>query len=288
MTSSGSWRWDETLYDGAARYYSRGRMPYPAGLVDALRDSLRLDGTGRLLDVGCGPGALTLLLAPLAGEVTGLDGSAAMIAAARAAAGRAGITNAKWIVLRAEDISAAALGRFGAVTFAQSFHWLDRPAVAARVREVLDPDGACALVYATTHQGMPGEHALPRPRPPRKEIDELVAERLGSTRRAGAGIRSGGTGGEQAMHVSDAQVLTAAGFTGPSQIEVPAAPVTERTEDEVVASVFSLSYAAPHLFGEDRDRFEADLRALLRQAAPDGRFCEEPRGITVEVWRPGP
>ncbi|MGI9007328.1 MAG: class I SAM-dependent methyltransferase [Streptosporangiaceae bacterium] len=292
MTAAGppgpgqGWRWDETLYAGAAPYYSRGRMPYPAGLIAALRDGLALDGTGAVLDAGCGPGALTLLLAPLAGEVTGLDGSAGMIAAARSAAGRAGITNARWVQLRAEDMTAA-LGRFRAVTFAQSFHWLDRPAVAARVREVLEPGGACALVYATTHAGVPGEYALPRPRPPRAEIDRLVAAYLGSIKRAGRGTRTGGTGGEQAMHASDEEVLTDAGFTGPERTEIPGAPVTERTEDEVVASVFSLSYAAPHLLGDDVDRFETDLRALLRRAAPDGQFCEEPRGIAVDVWRPG-
>lgn len=282
------WRWDETLYAGAARFYARGRMRYPAPLIAALRDALALDGTGRVLDVGCGPGVLTLLLAPLACEVTGLDGSAGMIAAARAAASRAGITNACWMLMRAEDMTAAALGRFRAVTFAQSFHWLDRQAVAHRVREVLEPGGACAIVYATTHRGVSGGPDLPRPRPPADEIDRLVAAYLGSTRRAGRGTRPAETAAERTMHASDERVLAAAGLAGPERIEVPAAALAERTADEVVASVFSLSYAAPHLFGADLDRFEADLRALLRKTAPDGRFCEVPRQITVEVWRRGP
>ncbi len=282
------WSWDKTLYAGAAPYYVAGRMPYPAGLAPALGDVLGLDGTGRLLDVGCGPGALTLLLAPLADEVVGLDGSAGMIAAARSAAHRAGAGNVRWVQMRAEEITAAVLGRFRAVTFAQSFHWVDRPAVAGRVREVLEPGGACALVYATTHQGVAGDHPLPRPRPPRTEIEELIARYLGSTMRAGKGTRTSFPAGDGAVRAADDVVLTAAGFTGPERTEVAGSPVAERTEDEVVASVFSLSWAAPHLFGARKDEFERDLRALLRRDAPDGRFCEEPREICVDVWRPGP
>ena len=62
--SSPGWAWDPTLYAGAARYYTRGRVAYPAAVADALVTTLGLDGTGGLLDVGCGPGSLTLLLAP--------------------------------------------------------------------------------------------------------------------------------------------------------------------------------------------------------------------------------
>ncbi len=49
------WEWDETLFAGTASYYARGRLPYAPGLGEAFEVSLGLDGTGRLLDVGCGP-----------------------------------------------------------------------------------------------------------------------------------------------------------------------------------------------------------------------------------------
>lgn len=62
--TSPGWTWDPSLYAGAARYYATGRIAYPAGVADALVTALDLDGTGRLLDIGCGPGSLTLLLAP--------------------------------------------------------------------------------------------------------------------------------------------------------------------------------------------------------------------------------
>src|SRR3712207_7887722 len=43
-----TWQWDPSLYSGSARYYPRGRMPYPETLADALTTTLGLDGTGRL------------------------------------------------------------------------------------------------------------------------------------------------------------------------------------------------------------------------------------------------
>ena len=211
------WAWDETLYAGAASYYPAGRMPYPDALARAIGSELGLDGTGRLLDAGCGPGSLTLLLAPLVGSATGVDGSAEMIATARQRAARNGSQNTDWRVLRAEDISPA-LGTFRLVTFAQSFHWLNRPLVAELVRQVLEPDGACVIVYAMTHAGVEGTGPLARPRPPRAEIEALILDYLGSTRRAGRGTRPSDRPGDRSS-LSDEEVLAQAGFRGPVSLE---------------------------------------------------------------------
>jgi len=285
--SSRNWEWDETLYAGAARYYAAGRMPYPVAIAESLRAELCLDGTGRLLDVGCGPGQLTLLLAPLFQSAIGVDGSSGMIAAARARARRAGISNVRWKHVRAEDISPA-LGQFRAVTFAQSFHWLDRPTVARLIRKVLEPSAACVLVYATTHGGVPGSDPLRLPRPPRDEIDQLIGAYLGSTRRAGRGTRPPRERpGDDTMLTDDA-VLAEAGSRGPARLSIEPGPVIERDEDEIVASVFSLSYAAPSLLGARKRQFEHDLHAMLKRASPGGRFCEQPFDSRIEVWRPAP
>jgi hypothetical protein len=59
-----SLQWHPSLYAGSARYYAIGRVKYPTALAEALARELRLEGSGRLLDVGCGTGNFTLLLAP--------------------------------------------------------------------------------------------------------------------------------------------------------------------------------------------------------------------------------
>ncbi|MER6043926.1 class I SAM-dependent methyltransferase, partial [Streptomyces sp. NPDC001856] len=84
------WEWDETLFSGSAVHYARGRLPYAPGLVDVLTEALGLDGRGRLLDVGCGPGTLALRLAHRFGEVVGVDPDGGMIAEAERAAAAAG------------------------------------------------------------------------------------------------------------------------------------------------------------------------------------------------------
>jgi SAM-dependent methyltransferase len=285
--SPGRWDWDQTLYAGAARHYPIGRMPYPESLARAIAAELGLDGTGRLLDVGCGPGSLTLLLAPLFESATGIDGSSEMIAIASAGAARAGITNAEWEVRRAEDINPS-MGRFRAVTFAQSFHWLNRPLVAGLVRGVLERAGGCAIVYATTHAGADTTDPLPLPTPPRAEIDRLIGDYLGSTRRAGRGTRPVADRPGDDTGRTDEDILAAAGLRLAAELTVAPGPLAYRDENEIVASVFSLSYAAPDLFGKRLAGFERAMRALLRRTAPDGRFCEQPRDIRDNVWLPAP
>ena len=59
-----------------------------------------------------------------------------------------------------------------------------------------------------------------------------------------------------------------------------------RSADEIVASVFSLSSAAPHLVGDRRQVFEDALRNPLAEVSPEGQFSEQMRETAVDVWRP--
>ncbi|MFJ1758773.1 methyltransferase domain-containing protein [Amycolatopsis sp. NPDC088138] len=267
-----TWSWDPSLYSGSAAYYARGRAGYPQVIAEALSAELELDGSGRLLDVGCGPGSLTLLLAGCFEEAVGLDADPDMLAEAARLASEAGIRNCRWLQRRAEDLPGD-LGGFRLVTFAQSFHWLDRPRVAAAVHGMLAAGGACVHVHAATHQGA-GETA-----PPHDAITDLVRRYLGPVRRAGQGVLPDGTAS------GEAEIYRAAGFRGPRRLEVPG-PVVTRDADDVVAAVFSLSSSAPHLFGDRLAGFETELRELLHEASPDGTFREQLREIAVDVWRP--
>jgi SAM-dependent methyltransferase len=266
-------QWDNTLFRGSAAYYERGRLPYAPGFDEALAKALGLDGGGRLLDVGCGPGTVTLALARFFTEAIGMDPDEDMLAEAE----RRNVTNAHWVAARAEDLPAG-LGTFRVVLFAQSFHWTDRDRVAATVMEMLEPEGV--FVHMSDFKNPPPVPTpLPHPTPPNAQIRELVQRYLGSIRRAGQGTLVNGTPDREDL------VLARAGFTNVARHVVPAGQVVSRTADDIVAGVFSRSDSAPHLFGDRLQDFERDLRAVLRRASPNGLFAEHLPPTEIMTWR---
>lgn len=278
-----SWEWDETLFEGSARYYIQGRLPYAPALDVVMAAALELDGSGRLLDVGCGPGVVALRLRHLFEHVVGVDPDSEMLAEASRRADVADVRNATWVRMRAEDLPGA-LGSFRVVTFAASFHWMDRPRVARSVRSMLEPGGAVVQIDAPAYRcddlARSGSSDLPHPYPPDDENVELRKRYLGPDTRAGRGIRNTSPGGEDAVFV-------AAGFTPARQVEVPDGRIVERTIDDLVAARFSSSPTAPHLFGDRVGDFEAELRHLLAARSPSGRFSVRLPDNILRIWKDG-
>jgi hypothetical protein len=158
---------------------------------------------------------------------------------------------------------------------------MDRDLVAATIRDMLRPGGALVHIsdLKTETRTVDG---LPHPAVPNTAVEELVRLYLGPVRRAGQGVLTHGTPGDEAA------VFTRAGFTGPERHVIPGGQELERTIEDVVAGVFSMSFSAPHLFSTRRDDFEADLRRLLRGVSPSGQFSERQPSTEVFVWRKGP
>lgn len=266
---------DPDRYRGSASYYSRGRLPYPHGLAEALTGAVGLRPHSRLLDVGCGPGRLTFELADRYDDVVGVDVDADMLAVAEQTARERELAWVEFRHLPAEEIDQR-LGTFDTITFALSFHWMDQPRVAEAVRSVLRPGGACVHVYAPSLQGEP-IHG--QPAPPYDEVNALRDRYLGTGWRG----RTGRADPDVA-----ATAMSGAGFEGPDVVTVPGGEVVTSTVDDLVARYLSTASSAPVRFGGRAEAFDRELRTVLMDASPNGRFAERLLDARLDVWRPAP
>jgi SAM-dependent methyltransferase len=247
---TGAVAYDPTIYLGSAAHYRYGRPPYSPELEAVLTQKTGLDGTGRLLDAGCGPGVLTIRLAHLF---------------------------ERWVQGLAEDLPAVAPGPYKLVTFGQSFHWTDEQRVAEVVYDMLEPGGALVLI-AHTVTGRPRPPDPGAPPIPHDDLKALVVKYLGSTRRAGQG-----TAQERTHRFED--VLARTRFGVPQQLFVPGVPDLLRDRESVLSGYLSLSSSAPHLFGDRLGDFAGEVRALLASRSADGIFWDWPGDTEVMLAR---
>jgi SAM-dependent methyltransferase len=269
--------YDPTIYLGSAAHYRYGRPAYSPELEAVLAREAGLDGSGRLLDAGCGPGVLTVRLAHLFQQAVGLDPDADMLAEGRRAAGKNGIPNIRWVRGLAEDLPAVAPGPYRLVTFGQSFQWTDEQPVAEAVYDLLEPGGALALIVHTV-AGRPRPPDPGVPPIPHDEIKALVAKYLGSTRRAGQG------NSPQRSHRFE-DVLARTRFGVPEQFFAPGIPGLLRDTESVLSGYLSMSFSAPHLFGDRLDDFAGEVRALLASRSAEGVFWDWPGDTEVILAR---
>jgi SAM-dependent methyltransferase len=124
-------------FDQGGRAYARFRPEYPRELAAFLASAAPDDSLA--VDVGCGNGQLTQLLAPYFNRVVGLDPSADQIANA-VPNERIDYRCAPAEQLPVPDASASL------VTAAQAAHWFDLPAFYREVRRIAVPGAVVALV----------------------------------------------------------------------------------------------------------------------------------------------
>lgn len=123
-------------FGSIAELYERVRPGYPAEAVDWL-----LGAQQRVADVGTGTGKLTDALLAAGHEVTAIDPDPGMLAVL--AAKHPGVPTVAGTAeqLPFDDAS------FDAVTFGQSWHWVDPPRGSAEVARILKPGGTLGLFW---------------------------------------------------------------------------------------------------------------------------------------------
>jgi SAM-dependent methyltransferase len=272
-------QYDPTYYSGSAPYYTAGRPPYSRELPALLAEMVPLDGNGRLLDVGTGPGTLAVLLAPLFEAVLAVDPDAAMLREGQRHASAAGAANVEWICDRAERIGGLRLGAFRLVTFGQSFQWTERERVAEIIYDLLEPRGVLALI-SHVHQGRPIPSGPGHPPIPHDALRAIVEGFLGPRKRAGQGVAVASTTRHE-------EVLSRTRFGTPTCVYAPGRPDIVQDADGVIANYLSMSFCAPHLFGDRLEEFRTAMRHELEGRSSSGLFRDWPGDTEIVVARRG-
>ena len=265
MESTPQFRSD--LYRGTARYYDRYRVPYPALLVHDLVTRAALSGTGRLLDLACGPGRVTFALSEHFADVLAIDQEEESVSYAKARAAERGAAHINWRTGRAEDLDVA--GHFELVTVGDAFHRLDRGRIAALATQWLQPAGHIALLWTS----MPWQG----PAPWQKAALELVVHWMQVT---GSRENIPSNLAETLAQTPNLIVLASAGLTVIGTYEFTATHTW--TLETLAGFAHSTSILSRSALGSHVEAFECDLRDRLLAVQPDGNF-EEPVSFTYDL-----
>jgi SAM-dependent methyltransferase len=242
------------LFHGTAAWYAQFRRGYPPAVVALLTQRASLTASSRVLDLGCGTGQLALDLAPIVDSVTGVDVDEGMLAAAAAAAER-GVSNCDWVRSSAETVSYQP-GSFDLVVIGSAFHWMNRPVVAARVYNMLLPNGLLAVLGNPT----------PLSEVSRREgIGNVIAE-VQDRWFDNADFPQGAP-----LEFRHEAVSAESPFGG---AEVSYHPTSEDWDvDRFIGFLCSTSLRPDQILGERFEDFAQDLRHAVLAVLPDGRWA---------------
>ncbi|MCR6489362.1 methyltransferase domain-containing protein [Amycolatopsis sp. OK19-0408] len=241
-----------------SEFYQRFRRGYPPSVAEALATAFALTPGDVVLDLGCGTGQLTRVLAPRVGAVLGMDPEPAMLAQARRATSA---PNVGWLLGADSDIGALtpALGpgRLAAVTVAQALHWMDHERLFADVRPLLRPGGGVAVVTN-------GEPLWLQDTAWSAALREVVSSFLGTPVH-----RTCGT--DDASQARYRTALEAAGYAVDQRV---VEYVTTLTVEEIVGGVYSAMSPEQLPAPDAREAFTKRVRAAV---VPHGPLREQVR-----------
>jgi SAM-dependent methyltransferase len=249
----------EDLFKGAAAYYSVYRPSYPPEIIESIVRDCHLDGSGKLLDAGCGTGQVFLALSRYFAETLAIDPDEDMLTHARINAARHELNNVEFKCLRAEDLDSSH-GSLRMAVFGNSFHWTDRCLAAEKLYDLLAPNGSLVLLCSGSFlTGSSNWEII---------VQNTIERHLGAKRRAGNGFYQEAERHEEILKRTRFNRITITNIMSQE----------EYTTDEIVGYLYSTSYASREVLGGRAKTFETDLRNALRnlnQAPPFLRSVEQ-------------
>lgn len=252
-------------FKGTAWYYARYRTPYPDSFFDLLVRMFGLDGTGRLLDLGCGAGQIAVPLAPHFEEVVAMDPEPEMLGELARVASEVGAKNIRLVEGGSGDLEDLrdGLGIFRLATLGSCFHWMDRESTLASLARMIIPGGGLVVAGMGSFWTNDAPWCM--------AVKETVKRWLGEERRAGSSTF-------QELVERHETIIDRSRF-GPCRVSVEHFDQVW-TVEEIIGHLYSTSFCSPWVLGERKAGFEEDLRRTLLGLNTAGRFAAE---VALEI-----
>ena len=259
--------YDARLFRSTVPYYARYRLGYPDLLIKRVIERAGLKWGDAVLDLGCGPGLLSIPFAKAEMRVRGLDPEPDMLAEAKEAAREAAVA-VDFRLGSSFDLHEGS-ARFKLVAMGRSFHWMDRAATLRVLDRIVTGDGAVAI-FSDTHPATVEN----RWREAVREIAARYGAEYSGWRRARREpeFRSH----ESYLLASDFSVVESVGVFVRNTLAI----------DDIIGRALSFSATSPEKLGERQGAFERDLRNELTRLSPDGRFTEIAEIYALVARRP--
>ncbi|WP_371632152.1 class I SAM-dependent methyltransferase [Streptomyces sp. NBC_01259] len=244
-------------FDTTAPFYAAYRPGIPKEAVELLARRVVGKRQRALLDLGSGTGQVPLALAGEVTEIDVVEQDAGMLAEADKALAALPVI-ARMHNSSAEEFTPPASYRADLVTICRAFHWMAQGEVLSRLEGMTAPDATVAVM---------GDGSLWTARTAWTDaLRALIQEYLGEERRAGVGKK-------YATHNRPYRDILAESAFG--QVEEHTVAVErEWTTDKVIGYLYSTSFAARPLFGEQVDDFERRAHDLLDKHTAAGGLIE--------------
>jgi tRNA (cmo5U34)-methyltransferase len=130
------------------------RVKLATDVCIAIRKTVPVNNSMRVLDFGCGTGLLTLGIAPFAGSVTGVDNSKGMLAVLREKIARQDLRNIDTLFLDL-DRGDSLTGNYDMIMSSMTLHHVERiPALLKQFHKILAPDGYLCIADLDPDKGL--------------------------------------------------------------------------------------------------------------------------------------
>jgi len=251
-------KFDPELYRGTHQYYAKYRPGIPEEVINIIVKHFDIKPSDRILDIGCGTGQVALAMEGKCREMVCLDPDPEMLKWAKKAT-----KNSKmkliWLNYDSEDLGKLKkkLGTFKLATICRAFNWMNQEQTLKDLEDLIEEDGGVALLGDKSF--WTGNEVW------QQAIKKVIQQFLGIERRAGKSVF-------KAPDKPWDEIMAQSAFRFITIHDVPI--IRNWNVESIIGYLFSTSFAAPHLFGNQLERFKEEIKNLLFSLNPKGVFQE--------------